>query len=251
MLRILNRVQRKIRMIRILAGLSQEELERKAQVSNIAGMEGGSRMPTAAQMARIAAAVDLTVEDCDEMLRDCETRMARNRERAGGERPAALGHRALLIQEILEELDAGFGSRDMSTMRREARAAERAHARDSWQRLRDLTLEDLALVMRSAREFQTWAMVELLCGESADALPVDAVRAGDLARLAVASIPRLRVMEGWRQRLHGFAMAHLAAALEAAGDRKAAGPAFAEAARLWEAGSDPDRVLDAVRLTVR
>jgi transcriptional regulator with XRE-family HTH domain len=248
MLRILSRVQRKIRMIRILAGLSQEELERKAQVSNIAGLEGGSRKPTAAQMGRIAAAVDLTVEDCDEMLRDCDARMARNREGAGGERPVALGHRAALIMEVLAELDARSW-RDISAIHREGWAAERAHARDAWQRLRDLTLEDTALVMRSSREFQGWAMVELICGESADAVPVDAVRARDLARLAVEAIPRLRVIEGWRLRLHGFAMAHLAAALEAAGDREAAGPAFAEATRLWEAGWDPGGLLGAVRLT--
>lgn len=245
-----NRVQRKIRMFRIVAGLSQEELERRAQVSNIAGIENGSRKPTAPQMARIAAAVGLTVEECDEVLRDCETRMARNRERAGGsgleavpERPAALGHRAFLIQEVLAELDAGFGGLDLGEMRRAARASERAQARDSWQRLRDLTLEERALVMRSAREYQTWAMVELLCGESAAAVPVDAVRAVDLARLAVESVPRLRVMEGWRRRLHGFALAHLAHALRAGGDPEAA-QASAEARRLWESGEDPDKILD-------
>jgi transcriptional regulator with XRE-family HTH domain len=241
-----SRVQRKIRMFRIVAGLSQEELERRAQVSNLAGIENGSRKPTAAQMARIAAAMGLTVEDCDEVLRDCETRMARNRDTAGGpapERPAALGHRAFLIQEVLAELDAGFGALDLGEMRRAARAYERAQARDSWQRLRDLTLEDTALVMRSAREYQTWAMVELLCGESADAVPVDVVRAVDLARLAVESVPRLRVMEGWRRRLHGFALAHLAQALRAGGDPEAA-QASAEARRLWESGEDPDKILD-------
>jgi tetratricopeptide (TPR) repeat protein/DNA-binding Xre family transcriptional regulator len=127
--------------------------------------------------------------------------------------------------------------------------ADRAEARAAWPRLREVkTLDEMALVVRGGPEFHRWALVELLCDESARAAAKDAGRARDLAFVAVRIARRLKAREGWRRRLLGFAAAHLANALRVAGDLAAAERVLAAARRLWAAGEDPDLLLDPGRL---
>jgi tetratricopeptide (TPR) repeat protein len=129
---------------------------------------------------------------------------------------------------------------------------DRAEAREAWAMLREVeTLRELALVVRVAREHHRWALVELLCDESERAAAKDAGRARDLALAAVRiarHLPVRKGREGWRRRLRGFAAAHLANALRVAGSLKRAERTLAVARRLWEAGQDPDQLLDPGRL---
>jgi tetratricopeptide (TPR) repeat protein len=128
-------------------------------------------------------------------------------------------------------------------------ALDRAEARKSWERLRPLeTLAEMSLVTRVAREFQGWAMVELLCDESERAASKCVERARILAQVAVEIAQNLRVPEGWQRRLLGYAMAHLANTRRVAGDFDVADVTLTEAKRLWETGSDPDQLLDPGRL---
>lgn len=126
---------------------------------------------------------------------------------------------------------------------------DRAEAREAWERLREAaTLRELALVVRMAPEHHRWALVERLCDESERAAAQDAGRARDLARAALRVVRLLRVREGWRRRLLGFAAAHLANALRVAGNLSRAERTLAAARRLWAAGEDPDLLLDPGRL---
>lgn len=126
---------------------------------------------------------------------------------------------------------------------------DRAEARDAWTRLREVkTLRELVLAVRVGREHHRWALVELLCDESARAASKDAGRARDLAFAAVRIASHLRVREGWRRRLLGFAAAHLANAQRVAGDLVRAERTLAAAKRLWATGEDPDQLLDPGRL---
>jgi transcriptional regulator with XRE-family HTH domain len=257
MARSLTRAQLKVRMLRALSGLSQEELERSAQVDNIAGMENGQRHPTAVQIARICETLQISPEDCETLLQDYEARVARHQAAkagsgsAGPEPPLVVSKGSVpSIAAMLEEAEERLGR--AGEERAATRAAEREQARGPWERLQKLgSFDEMVLVARSSKELQTWAVVELICDESArmagsagSAGSGDRERARNLAELAVEVAGRIRATDAWRQRVRGFAMAHLANALHAAGENDAARETMEEAERLWDSGQDPEQILD-------
>jgi len=74
---------RMLRVIRALRGLSQDDLARRAKVSRqlIATIETGrNRDPRLSTLTRIAEALDLSVEDLIRLMRDLESRYARDSE---------------------------------------------------------------------------------------------------------------------------------------------------------------------------
>jgi tetratricopeptide (TPR) repeat protein len=126
---------------------------------------------------------------------------------------------------------------------------DRQEARDAWQSLQPVeTLEDMALVVGKGRDFQTWAMVELLCDESIRAASKDVRRAQDLALVAVLVAADLRVTDDWRLFLLGYAAAHLANAYRVICDFEEADWILETAKLLWNAGRDPEKLLDPGRL---
>jgi transcriptional regulator with XRE-family HTH domain len=258
MARTLTRGQLKARVLRALSGLSQEEFERETRVENIAGIENGPRRPTASQVAQMCPSAGLTPESCEMLIRQYEAHVAHIAHigAAGSPRPErrpSPEHAAGIagMAAIIEAFDARISRSGEERSAR--RAAEREQARSSWDRAKGLDFDDVALLARTSREYQNWALVELICDESARIEPGTAERARDLAALAVEIAGRIRASEGWRRRVLGFAMAHLANAQHAqhaqnaAGDPGAARETFAEAERLWESGEDTEQVLDADR----
>jgi tetratricopeptide (TPR) repeat protein len=125
---------------------------------------------------------------------------------------------------------------------------DRQGAAGQWALLRDLPEEHQLAVVRVAREFQTWPLVELACDESEVQASRDIERAAGLAQLAQEIADRVRWPEGWQRRLRGYAAAHGPNALRVRGELKAADAAFEGAKRLWLSGSDPDDLLDPGRL---
>jgi tetratricopeptide (TPR) repeat protein len=125
---------------------------------------------------------------------------------------------------------------------------ERLQAGELWSRLKNLTESQAFAVIRIAREFQSWALVERLCEESVVQASRDVERAAFLARLARAIAGWVPGPEGWRQCVQAFAAAHAANVLRVSGKLKAAATLFEEAWRLWHAGADPDALLDPGRL---
>lgn len=248
----LTRNQIKARVIRALSGLSQEEFEIASRMDNIGRIEVGRREvsrrePSASQLARMCAVIGITPEDCEDLMQEAERLQRRNLERqrlADGWRREPAGSGTPSIQEILEEFETHIGSGEAEASRRAARNVEREQAQFLWNQLGTIeTLERQAVVMRASRDFQTWAMVEILCRESRDLAAVDPAGSESLARLAVEVAERLAVIDSWRHRVQGFALAHLAEAHRAAGAAERAMTVRTEARQLWDAGEDPDGIL--------
>jgi tetratricopeptide (TPR) repeat protein len=126
---------------------------------------------------------------------------------------------------------------------------DRERAEVLWRRLKDLPGETRVDVVRVAKEFQSWALCEKVCFESVTEASRKVDRAADLARLAQEIAERVSGPEVWRDRLRGFAGAHIANVLRVSGDLKGAEAAFESAKRLWQGGSDPAAVLDPGRLS--
>jgi transcriptional regulator with XRE-family HTH domain len=250
MTRTLTRGQLKARVLRALSGLSQEDFERETQVENIAGIESGSRLIAPGQVARMCASAGLTPESCETLIQQYEAHVAHNARNREAEASASPERRpvpapATTIAGIIEEFEAMLSR--SGEERKGRRAAEREQARGCWERAQGLSFEDLSMVARTAREFQSWALVELVCDESLRVEPGTAERARDLAGLAVEIGRHVRGSERWLARLRGFALAHLAKAQHEAGDPGTARKTFAEAERLWKSGEDVDQILDADR----
>ncbi len=248
MRRALTRSQLKVRMLRAASGLSQDEFERQVQLDNIASIEHGIRQPSTAHLAQMAELMGLTPDDCEEMLRDYETRIARNAENPAnteGEPGSRLALRE--ADSSLESVIDGFGARRANPwVKSHAAKAEREEARKSWASLRKLaSIEEMSLVVRVAREYQCWGIVEILCKESVRGVSTHLEGDGslDLAGLAVAAAEQIRAAEGWCQRVRGFAMFYLAAAQRRAGRTEEAEVTQAGAKRLWDAGWDPEEIL--------
>ncbi|HSS77436.1 MAG TPA: hypothetical protein VLV54_11895 [Thermoanaerobaculia bacterium] len=124
----------------------------------------------------------------------------------------------------------------------------RWQAAEAWARLAELPEDQQLAVVRVAGEFQTWALAELVCEESVFQASRDVARTASLARVAQEIAEQVQGPEGWRHRIRGYAAAHVANSLRVPGELEPAEVTLMEALRLWQAGSDPDAVLDPGRL---
>jgi tetratricopeptide (TPR) repeat protein len=121
-------------------------------------------------------------------------------------------------------------------------------AGEQWASLKDLPEDQQLVVVQVARDFQHWALVERVCEESVVQASRKLERAAFLARMGVEIAEKVRGPEGWRNRVRGYAGAHGPNVLRVAGEFKAAEAGLGNAKRLWEAGDDPQKVLDPGRL---
>jgi tetratricopeptide (TPR) repeat protein len=118
-----------------------------------------------------------------------------------------------------------------------------------FERLERYTLATQKALVREAREFQSWALVELLALESAREAAEDATRALQLAELALEIALQAPGDSPWLAKLRSFAWQHVGNARRVAGNLPAADTAFETAERLWAAGQhDPTKLLDPVLL---
>jgi tetratricopeptide (TPR) repeat protein len=122
---------------------------------------------------------------------------------------------------------------------RRVRKARREAAR-LWIRLRSETPANRRLLVEKAREFQTWALAERLCNESAEAASDRTDRALELAELAHRVAELAPGEEPWRSRLLGYTLAFLANARRVACDLPGAEAAFVQAWKFWSAGAGAD-----------
>lgn len=107
--------------------------------------------------------------------------------------------------------------------------------------------ERLAIV-RLAREYQHWALMEAVAEESPVAASRSLEEAASWARLAVEVAERVRGPEEWQRRVRGYAAAFGPNVLRVAGELNSASTALGDTKRLWLSGSDPDHVLDPGRV---
>jgi transcriptional regulator with XRE-family HTH domain len=118
--------------------------------------------------------------------------------------------------------------------------AARQQARFLWQRMRKLSPSQRRSLVEKDRELRSWALCELVCKESIKAAADNADRARELAELALSIADLAPGTESWRQRLQGYAWAHVGNARRVGGDLPGAEKAFGRAGKLWEMGEEGD-----------
>jgi transcriptional regulator with XRE-family HTH domain len=118
--------------------------------------------------------------------------------------------------------------------------ADRSDAPELWRRLEPRNSDERRFLVETCREFQSWALAEYLCHESAAAGSDRASVALELAELAVHVAEHVPGEEAWRSRLKGYCLAFLASVRRSGNDLAGAASAFAEARRLWEAGASAE-----------
>jgi transcriptional regulator with XRE-family HTH domain len=116
----------------------------------------------------------------------------------------------------------------------------RQQARSLWEGLKRRDAEKRTVLVETVAKFRNWALSELLCEESIKAAGDSADRALELANLALRVAERISGDEAWRQRVQGYAWAHVGNARRVKGDLPSADEAFGRFQRLWSAGAIGD-----------
>lgn len=234
------------RVLRALSGLTQAEIAEEigVHVSLIGQIEQGQVLPSAEVLKGMATAAGLTVAEGEEILALADT-LRKKRRRQG-----------LGIEDLLDEAADAVRSQIQSSFRRlltlplpgdPPQPDDRREAAELFERLKTLDATIRSTVVQLSSSFQVWALCEKACDESLRET-ASAEEATGWARLAQEIAERVRGTESWRNRLQGYAAAHAAKALQATGDTQGASVAREESIRLWDAGSDPDGLLDAGRM---
>jgi transcriptional regulator with XRE-family HTH domain len=127
-------------------------------------------------------------------------------------------------------------------------AQDRQDARTLWVHLR--AERRLRTAVREKREYQTWAVAELLCEESIQAAPSKPDRALELAEAAVVAAELARGETRWRLRVLGYAHAHVGNAWRVLEKLVSAKESFKQCQANWQAGKggDPLRLLNEGRV---
>ncbi|HKH50121.1 MAG TPA: hypothetical protein VKM72_36175 [Thermoanaerobaculia bacterium] len=128
------------------------------------------------------------------------------------------------------------------------RAPLRRRAEELWARLKDRPRAFWPEAVAALREYQSWSFCEKVCELSVREASRSLKRAAALARLAVKVAEMVQGPAWWCDRVRGYALAHQANVLRVGGHLKEADALLENAKRFWEAGDDPDGVLDPGRL---
>ncbi|HXU30443.1 MAG TPA: hypothetical protein VN851_07705 [Thermoanaerobaculia bacterium] len=213
----------------------------------------GRTVPRQVTMAGFAESVGLPLEWVEAMTAEALLLRGRRTVSAGGEPPAVLA-------ETLARRLVGRLAPRLAALRSVAPAAvppppsleraaeDRAEAAERWAEIEPLTAAERSMMVLEIPAFHSWALIERLCEKSR---PTDAETPGEalaLAKLAVKLARRVQMSPGFRNRLMGYALLHLADALRTTGDQPRAREARARGLRLFKAGraEDPGLLEEAV-----
>jgi transcriptional regulator with XRE-family HTH domain len=212
----------------------------------------GYTVPRPDTMSRFAEKVGLPLEWVEAVTADAMLLRGGSAKSTGGESATSLAEalaRRLVGQLAprLAALRSGAPPPPPPPPSLERAAEDRAEAAERWAEIEPLTAAERSMMVLEIPAFYSWALVELLCGKSAAAAdpPTDAVA---LARLVVKLARRVHASQGFRNRLMGYALLHLAHALQKQSDLPRAREARARGLRLFEAGraEDPGLLDDAI-----
>jgi transcriptional regulator with XRE-family HTH domain len=229
------------RLFRAISGKSQEQFAKDTGIHpvTVANIERGLEKPAPWNLESMAAGIGLKVRDGVELLRLCET-LQRQQLRQGPDVDSLFGGLGETLRSRAERLVDRLLRLPLPG---EAPSPEdRPQATERMAALRTLEEPTRLLLVKMDEDYQTWALAEQAAQTSAEAGDLREARAW--ARLAVEIAASVRGTDAWRNRIQGFALAQEARVLKAAGDRTAAA-VLVEARKLWSAGADPDRLLDA------
>ena len=243
----MERNQRVARLFRAISGKTQEQFGNDTGIHpvTIADIERGKDKPGARLLELMARDVGLSAADGEEILQFSDT-IRKKRVRLGSN-----------PEDLFAGLDETLRTRGERLFQRllalplpgkEPSPDDRAKAAEQMAILLELDEPTRSLLVKVNEDFQTWALAERAVQASAEAASRDLYETRAWARLAVEIAKRVRGTDGWRNRVQGFALAHQARVLKAAGDGDAAAEALEEAKRRWRAGADPDELLDEGRV---
>jgi transcriptional regulator with XRE-family HTH domain len=256
-------LKKSLRVLRALSGMSRRELAKTTGLSLglIARFEQGETLPEPQELKAIAAAakvpVDLLWEEIPTTLRAWQT-LGDDR----GEDVANLRELDEVTHEIANEtarvlarvgrilaLYAFAEEKKATTGVPEQPDADRSEARALWARLGRVESRHWFVVIQTAREFQSWALCELVCDESARAVGDNVGRSLQLANLAVRISELVDGNEAWRSGLQGYAWGFVGNARRVPGNFAGAERAFERSRQLWRIGGGAaGKVLDRARL---
>jgi tetratricopeptide (TPR) repeat protein/DNA-binding XRE family transcriptional regulator len=243
----MRREHRLARLLRALSGKTQEHLAEETGVyrSLIAQIELGEVLPSREHLDAMAASAGITLPDGERMLRLYET-LSRSRRRWGRDAGEILDG---MTERLRSQAGAAYQRLlTLSLPESLPTSGDRERAEELMIRLEGLSEEMRLAVVQVAEEYQTWHLCERVCLASVQRVSRDLESGVAWARLAVEIAERVRGPEEFRNRIQGYALAHVANLLRVSGELKQADATFERAKRLWQAGSDPGRVLDPGRL---
>lgn len=234
------------RLLRSVTELSQEDFAQQIGLSPhlVSQIEAGWMEPNRSHLEKMARRVGITLSDADEVLRYLEAlRKYRHRQRHGSEAalPALMGELGRLLSAAYYRL------LELPEPTPVPHEEDRLKVEEMMNRLRDAPKEVRRSVVQVAEDFQTWALCERVCEESIQEAARSVEEAAAWAELAQEIAVRVAAPEGLRQRLLGYAGLHLANVLRVAGDHDGAETTFQEAEDFWDAGADPQGLLDPSR----
>ncbi len=238
----------KARMLRAFSGKTQEQFGEEIEVhpTLVTNIELGSVLPDP-HLQRMARSAGLTLLKAEEILRLYE--LLRQPQQGRARRPCAEGRIIELSEELRSYLLRAHSRLLMLPVPAEPpRPEDRLRADAQFERLKGLDRETRLAVVQVAEEFQTWSLCERYCEASIREASRDLQIAAEMAQLAQEIAAQVPGVPGWRSRIQGYAKAHGANVLKAVGELNAADAALEEAKRHWQAGTDPESILDPGRL---
>lgn len=225
-------------------GVSQAKLGERSGVSPtlINDYEHGRKALNRERLEYLISSLGLPPEAIDAALRCLGSLRSLVRpSQASTDRFNEAHHRIAAVAEQVGRLATEFAQSALSLLTIEAEAlSAREEATRLWQRHKDRMLEDLKLLVKEASEFQTWAFCERLAAESIAQASNHPRRALELAELAREVAERVPGSQSWRERLTGYAWAHIANARRVSSDLPAAERALGQAWKLWQQGAAGD-----------
>jgi len=229
-------------LLRETLGWTQAELGRAAGTKQINEYERGRKNLSRKRLEYLIAFMGLPPEAIDEAL-DFQART-----RALARPPGSPVDPLSAAQRRVESVSAQFGrlargfSREALTMLTTEGEAlrERQKAEVLWNQLKKRTPAERRKLVEDGARFRTWALCERVARESIKAAPNQPDQALELAELALLIADRLAGEAFWRQRLQGYAWAHVSNGRRVCNDLPGAENAFARAEKLWETGAAGD-----------
>ncbi len=135
---------------------------------------------------------------------------------------------------------AAIASEMACRIKRKKEDAARQKARQIWERLTSAAVEDRRDLVAGFPELRSWPLALLACEASVRAAARDVKESLHLAALAGFIAERVPGEESWRRRLEGYCWAHVGNSRRVAEDFDGADAAFAQAWKLWRAGTESD-----------
>lgn len=230
--------------LRSVQGWSQADLGKAAGLNPnlLNDYERGRKTLTRERLEHLVAFLGLPPEAIDAALGYVATTRAMGKAPRDSADPltAAQRHVEAIVARV-QRMAADFAR---STLTLLTIGGDALHARQRaellWDRLKRYAPAQRRLLVEKGTKFRTWALSERVAAESihqAPNHPKDALALADLALLIAELVPGDAT---WRQRLQGYAWAHVANARRVCNDLPGADDALARAWRLWEAGEAGD-----------